>query len=82
MDQGTIRSFKVNYRRQLIFKPVDAIYEGSTLPTINVLDSMRMTKRGKDGRKNGCKEEKEFNEEESKSIKKDAEETVTPQMKC
>ncbi|GBL96992.1 Tigger transposable element-derived protein 4 [Araneus ventricosus] len=60
MDQGIIRSFKVNYRRQLVRKLVDAIDEGSTLPKIN----------------NGCEEEKETNEGESKSIEKESEETV------
>ncbi|GBM81826.1 hypothetical protein AVEN_126700-1 [Araneus ventricosus] len=43
MDQEKIRSFKVNYRRQLVRKLVDAIDEGSTLPKINMLDSMRTT---------------------------------------
>lgn len=73
MDQGIIRSFKVNYRKQLVRKLVDAIDEGSTLPKINVLDSMRMvdyTWRNvtqkiiqncfkKAGFKNGCEDERE-----------------------
>ncbi|GBL93785.1 Tigger transposable element-derived protein 6 [Araneus ventricosus] len=90
MDQGIIRRFKVNYRRRLVRKLVDGIDEGSTLPKINVLDSMRMTDYAwrnvtqktvqtcfkKVGFKNGCKEEKEINEEESERIVKEAEETV------
>ncbi|GBN84880.1 hypothetical protein AVEN_108310-1 [Araneus ventricosus] len=90
MDQGIIRSFEVNYRRQLVRKLVDAIDEGSTLPKINVLDSMMMTDYvwrnvtqkivqncfEKAGFKNGCEEEKDINEEESESIEKEAEETV------
>ncbi|GBM46776.1 Tigger transposable element-derived protein 4 [Araneus ventricosus] len=43
MDQGKIRSFKVNYRRQTVRKLVDTIDEGSTLSKIDVLDCMRMT---------------------------------------
>ncbi|GBM91276.1 hypothetical protein AVEN_7711-1 [Araneus ventricosus] len=43
MDQGKIRSFKVNYRRQAVRKLVDAIDEGSTLSKIDVLNSMKMT---------------------------------------
>ncbi|GBM33875.1 Tigger transposable element-derived protein 4 [Araneus ventricosus] len=89
MDQGIIRSFKVNYRRQLVSKLVDAIDEGSTLPKINVLDFLRMMEYAwrnvtqktvqncfkKAGFKR-CEEEKEINEEESESIEKEAEETV------
>ncbi|GBN53223.1 Tigger transposable element-derived protein 4 [Araneus ventricosus] len=41
-DQGIIRSFKVNYRRQLVRKTVDDIDEGSTLPKIKALDFTRM----------------------------------------
>ncbi|GBO40936.1 hypothetical protein AVEN_17130-1 [Araneus ventricosus] len=89
MDQGIIRSFEINYRRQFVHKLVDAIDEGSTLK-INVLDSMGMTDYTwrnatqktvqncfkNAGFKIGCKEEKEINEKESKSIEKEAEETV------
>ncbi|GBO12238.1 Tigger transposable element-derived protein 4 [Araneus ventricosus] len=42
IDQGLIRNYKFNYRRQLVRKLVDAIDEGSILPKINALDSVRM----------------------------------------
>ncbi|GBL72599.1 hypothetical protein AVEN_127863-1 [Araneus ventricosus] len=45
MDQGKIRNFKVNYRRQLVRKLVDAIDEGSTLPKINLQDDGLRTEK-------------------------------------
>lgn len=42
LDQGIIRSFKIGYRQQLLKKIIDAIDEDKILPTINVLDAMRM----------------------------------------
>ncbi|XP_042901996.1 tigger transposable element-derived protein 4-like [Parasteatoda tepidariorum] len=92
MDQGVIRSFKVNYRKQLIRKLVDAIDEGSTLPKINVLDSIRMTDHAwrnvtqktiqngfkKAGFKNEREEEMGIIEEETEISEKEAEETYIP----
>lgn len=43
LDQGIIRSFKVEYRKELVRKLINAVEDGEKLPSITVLDAMRMT---------------------------------------
>ena len=42
LDQGFIRSFKVEYTKELDRKLINAIEDGEKLPSITVLDAMRM----------------------------------------
>lgn len=42
LDQGIIRSFKAEYRKALVQKLISAIEDGEKLPSITVLDAMRM----------------------------------------
>ncbi len=40
MDQGIIQSFKMKYRAGIIKEKIEAIEYGSTMPTIDIKDSI------------------------------------------
>nr|XP_042907817.1 tigger transposable element-derived protein 6-like [Parasteatoda tepidariorum] len=94
MNQGIIRSFKVNYRKQLVRTFVDAINEKSSLPKINALDTIKMTdyawrnvslktvRNGfkKAGFRNNCEEDEEEVEGINKEKETDDNENAVPDL--